>query len=119
MLLIEKLKSIDRIKFSFGKNDEYLILFSREINACSMHDEGFGIGVPREFSPENKLRAVFTTINKENGVFVFNINGVDLAKAKRGFADYDEAYGNNMITECELSVILSNEEYIQRTVFHN
>lgn len=61
--LIKKLKSIDIIKFSFGKNDEYLPLFSRETNAFSMYDEGIGINVPREFSPENKLRAVFTTIN--------------------------------------------------------
>jgi hypothetical protein len=117
--LIEKLQKIKGLKFSFGKNDEYHESFSIQINACSMHQSGFGLGIPKFLSPENKLRGIFTRITPENGIFVFNINGVNLVKAGDGFKEYNEAQAKYMITEWELSIILQNTEYLKKTIFHN
>jgi hypothetical protein len=116
--LLDKLSSVKEIKFSFGKSDEFHPLFSKRIGACSMYDPGFGLGI-QDMSSENKLRAIFTSISSQNGIFVFNINGVDLLKAGNGFHDYDEAESNNFITEWELSVILKNDDYLKSTIFHN
>lgn len=66
-----------------------------------------------------KIRGIFTRISSENGIFVFNINGVDTKKASAGFVEYEEANGNNMITEWELSIILHHDDYLKRTIFHN
>lgn len=117
--LLEKLLSIKSVKFSFGKNDEFLPLFSKKIGAYSMHDTGFGLGIPSSLSMENQLRGIFASLGRQSGIFVFNINGVDLEKAKKGFHDFDEAESNNFITEWELSEILRNKDYLKSTIFHN
>ena len=118
MTLIQKLLGLD-LKFSFGKNNFYHKTFSKSIGAYSMHDDGYGLSIPTYMSPENQLRAVFVAIYQQKGTFVFNINGVDLEKATNGFQDFEEAYGNNMITEWELNNILESQDYYEKTIFHN
>jgi len=120
MGLIQKLRSIDRIKFSFGKADEYLEKFSKSVYAFSMFDEGFGLGIPQYLSSGNQLMQVFLEIKKLDGIFLFNMNGVDLQKAKAGFDNgYEEAASCDNITEWELSIILRNKDYYEHTIFHN
>ena len=117
--LIEKLKKNAKLKFSFGKDNLYHKNFSEIIGAKSMHNEGLGLGISKYLSPANQLWSVFQHVNNLKGVFIFNISGVDIMKAKKGFNDYEEAAGNGMITEWELSIILQNEDYLNRTLFHN
>ena len=119
MDLIKKLREIKDLKVSFGKADEYFPVFCERIDSCSMNRPGFGLGIPDSLSMENKLRGVFRTINSEKGIFIFNINGVDILRAKQGFQDFNEADSNSMITEWELSTILSEEDYLNNTIFHN
>ena len=120
MGFINRLRNFDVIKFSFGKADEYLEKFSKSINAFSMFDEGYGLGIPNYLSSGNQLMQIFIEIYKQNGVFVFNINGVDLRKAYLGFENgYEEAASCDNITEWELSIILRNDDYFDKTIFHN
>ena len=106
-------------KFSFAKSTEYAKSFARECGAFSMYDSGFGLGIPANLSNENKLRGVFNQITNRNGVFLFNISGVNLKSAKKGFYDYEAAENNNQITEWELSMIMSNRDYLINCIFHN
>jgi hypothetical protein len=117
--MIERIFKLNCDKFSFGKNSEFFEMFCKNINAFSMFTNGFGFDIPETFSMENKLRAVFRYINLSNGRFIFNISGVDIISAIKGFENFDVAFGNNMITEWELSVILENEDYYNKTIFHN
>ena len=119
MTLTEKFKKLTSPKFSFAKSSEYSELFTRECNALSMYDPGFGLGIPSNLSSENKLRGVFNQINAVNGKFLFNISGVNLKKGKKGFLNYEEAEYNNHITEWELSIILANKDYLKNCIFHN
>lgn len=119
MDLIEKLREIEELKFSFGKADEFFPFFCERIDSCSMNKPGFGLGISDRYSMENQLRGVFRIINSEKGIFIFNISGVDIVRAKQGFQDFNEAASNNMITEWELSTILSEEDYLNNTIFHN
>ncbi|MDI9365768.1 MAG: hypothetical protein QM541_12510 [Flavobacterium sp.] len=120
MTLIEKLRNINEVKFSFGKNNTHHRQFSQQISALSMYESaGFGLDIPTHLSSEHQLRAIFLEVSKRNGIYIFNLNGVDLTKAKTGFTDYDEAESNNMITEWELFMILNNEDYLRKTIFHN
>jgi hypothetical protein len=116
--LVEKLQKIDRVKFSLGKSNEYHKAFSKFIGAYSMYENGFGLGISSILSPEYQIRGIFNSM-PENGIFVFNINGVDIIKASVGFRDFNEASENEMITEWELSMILKNYDYLCRTIFHN
>jgi hypothetical protein len=119
MTLTEKLKNNKKLKFSFGKDTKFQRSFCYDINACSMYLDKFGLNIDSNLSSENQIRGVFNRITKENGIFVFNINGVDIIKAGKGFNDFTEAQENNMITEWELFIILSNRDYLKRTIFHN
>ncbi|UOE52607.1 hypothetical protein MTO98_16135 [Mucilaginibacter sp. SMC90] len=119
MALFDTLRELPNPKFSFGKSTEYHPNFSRDAGAACMYDDGFGLGLSNQLSPENKLRAVFLTISREHGSFIFNISGVDLDAAIAGFESYDAASDNNMITEWELSMILHNPDYLAQTTFHN
>jgi hypothetical protein len=117
--MIDKFKKSKKVKFSFGKNTEFLESFSKSVGAYCMHDDGFGFSVPAYFSMENKLRAVFKNILDNDGIFFFNISGVNIKRAMTGFSSFDEAAGNNQITEWELYMIFKYEDYKSRTVFHN
>jgi hypothetical protein len=117
--LIERLQKISKLKFSFGKSSEYHQKFSTRINACHMYQPGFGLGIPDSFSAKNQIEGIFTFVTGQNGIFVFNLNGVNTIKACTGFVDFDEAEGNEMITEWELSIILKNKNYLKNTIFHN
>ena len=119
MTLIEKFRIINAIKFSFAKSSEYSEPFAKDCNALSMFDVGFGFGIPSNLSSEYKLRGVFRQIILLNGIFLFNISGVDLKKAKKGFDSYDEAEYNNQITEWELYMILTNQDHLKKCNFHN
>jgi hypothetical protein len=120
MTLIQRFSKIEAVKFSFGKSTEYSEQFASDCSAFSMYDSnGFGLGIPLNFSNENKLRAVFTIIMEMNGIFLFNISGVNMIKARRGFSGFNEAEGNNQITEWELFMILSNKDYLKNCIFHN
>lgn len=107
------------LKFSFAKSTEYSESFAKDCNASSMYNSGFGLGIPDSLSPENQLRGVFNQIIRQNGIFLFNISGVDLKKANKGFSNYDEAENNNQITEWELYMVLSNKEFFRKCIFHN
>ncbi len=119
MTLIQKFSSITALKFSFSKSTEFSETFAKDCDALSMYDEGFGLGIPSYLSPENKLRAVFHQVMLQGGVFLFNLSGVDMKKAMKGFSNYDEAEYNNQITEWELFMILSNKDYLKSCIFHN
>jgi hypothetical protein len=119
MSLIEKFQQINKPKFSFGKSTEFAPRFAIDIGAHSMYEDGFGLGIPDQLSGENQLRAIFVQINMNQGIFLFNISGVNLKRAKHGFESYDEAEQNNEITEWELSLILNNKDYLKRCIFHN
>jgi hypothetical protein len=84
-----------------------------------MFDPAYGLGISHMLSPENQLRGIFIEVLNREGYFVFNINGVDLDRVRQGFTTYDEAESNNMITEWELSIIVSENDYLERTIFHN
>ena len=119
MLLTEKFARFEEVKFSFGKSTEYARQFATDCGAFSMYDNGFGLGIPANLSNENKLRAVFNIITQLNGIFLFNICGVNMKKSKRGFSGFDEAEGNNQITEWELFMILRHSGYLKNCIFHN
>ena len=117
--MIERLRNLKCDKFSFGKNSEFFETFCININAYSMYTPGFGFNIPETFTMDNKLRAVFKYINQYNGKYIFNISGVDIMCSIKGFENFEVASGNNMITEWELSVILQNVDYYEKTIFHN
>ena len=119
MTLVNKLKNIQTIKFSFGKATEFHEIFSDQINAFSMYTDNYGLGIPNNFTPENQLRAVFTTTHAQNGIFVFNISGVNLNAARKGFKSFNDAYSKNMVTEWELATIIKDKAYLKKTIFHN
>lgn len=119
MTLIQRFSQISHLKLSFSKSTEFSQAFARDCGALSMYDPGFGLGIPPNFSSENKLRAVFNQTMAQGGVFLFNLSGVDMKKAKQGFSNYDEAEYNNQITEWELFMILSNKDYLKKCIFHN
>ena len=119
MTLTERYHRIDRPKFSFGKSTEYSPGFAVECDAFSMHQTGFGLGISDQLTNENQLRAIFLRIMEMGGIFLFNISGVNLKRAKRGFNSYSEAEGNHQITEWELSQILNNRDYLINCNFHN
>lgn len=119
MLLSEKLKKLNTLKFSFAKSNEHANAFAKECKALSMYDVGFGLGIPATLSNENQLRGVFKQVAVLKGVFLFNISGVNLKKSMKGFASYQEAEDNDQITEWELYMILSNRDYLKNCIFHN
>jgi len=119
MELTEKFSRMEMVKFSFGKSTEHSPKFARDCGALSMYDNGFGLSIPEYLSDENRLRAVFRLVMESNGLFLFNISGVNLRKAGKGFASYREADENNQITEWELFMILRNRDYQKNCIFHN
>lgn len=119
MTLSQKFSRIAAVKFSFSKSTEFSRVFARDCDALSMYDPFFGLGIPEHLSSENKLRGVFREVMLRNGVFLFNLSGVDLKKAMKGFASYEEAEYNNQITEWELFMILTNKDYLKSCIFHN
>jgi hypothetical protein len=52
MTLTQKLRKIESLKFSFSKSDEFSQAFAKDCGALSMYDQGFGLGIPSNFSPE-------------------------------------------------------------------
>jgi hypothetical protein len=84
-----------------------------------MYDNGYGLGIPAQLSAENQLRGVFREVSKEDGIFLFNISGVNLKQARTGFTRFELAQINNQLTEWELWIILNNKEYLKRCIFHN
>lgn len=119
MSFINKMRGIDRTKFSFGKNNEYIDFFNRQVGAISMNNPNFGLNIDSNLPLEYQLRGVFNRTLELDGFFLFNISSVDLLKAKEGFKNFEEASGNNYITEWELSMILENGDYFKSTIFHN
>ena len=119
MTLIQRFSKIPCLKFSFSKSTEFSQAFAMDCGAFSMYDPEFGLGIPAYFSSENKLRGVFNQIMNQDGLFLFNLSGVDLKKSKKGFSNYDEAESNNQITEWELFMILDNKDYLKNCIFHN
>ncbi len=119
MTLTKKFSGITALKFSFSKSTEFSKALAKDCNALSMYDLGFGLGIPSNLSQENQLRAIFYQVILQDGVFLFNLSGVDIKKAMSGFLNYDEAQYNNYITEWELFMILRNKDYLKSCIFHN
>ena len=119
MTLVEKFRSLTPIKFSFAKSTEFSEGFARDCGALSMFDAGFGLGIPSSLSDGDQLRGIFLQIMAINGIFLFNISGVNLKRARKGFNSYEEAEYNNQITEWELFMILTNPDYLKSCIFHN
>jgi hypothetical protein len=117
--IIEQAIQIQEIKFAFGKDYLGLNRFSISVGAICMHNPNFGLNILNTLSPENQLRSVFQEILARDGYFLFNLNRVNLTKAVAGFSSYTEAVEMGMITEWELSTLISNEDYLDRTLFHN
>ncbi len=119
MTLVERFRRIQTTKFAFGKNTVFAKDFARACGAFSMHDTGYGLGLPNYLSAGDRLRAVFFNINQLDGVFLFNISGVNLKRAERVIWPFQDAYNNSEITEWELFMIRSNKDYLKRCIFHN
>lgn len=107
--------------YSFGKNLVDHEEFSRSMGACTMNAPGggYGLGIPKELTDENQIRSIFVTVLRQGGGFLFNLCYVDVPRAVRGFTNYEEAAGNNLITEWELWLIMENDAYLEKTIFHN
>lgn len=114
MTLIQKFIRITALKFSFSKSTEFSRAFAKDCKALSMYDPGFGLGIPSSLSSENQLRSVFINVTLQKGIFLFNLSGVDLKKAMKGFTTFDDAEYNNEITEWELFMILRNKDYLKK-----
>jgi hypothetical protein len=120
MTLVARLNRISSLKFCFAKSSTHSEAFARNVNACSMHSGlGWGLGIPGNLSLENQIRAVFREVINQNGIFLFNINGVNLKMSEIGFRNFAEAASSNQITEWELFMILINKDYLKNTTFHN
>lgn len=117
--MTERMRNSKKLKFSFGKNTDYFHTMSRNFNAFCWHDPGYGLGIPDYLDLENKIWGVMKAILDSDGIFLFNIAGVNIKLAQKGFANFEDAYGNNFVTEWELSIILKNNDYFMRTIFHN
>lgn len=117
--MLEKYRNNERLKFSFGKATEFSHSWAKYMKAFCMFDDNLGLSIPDYLSLESKLRAVCYIIMKEKGLFLFNLSGVNLLAAKKGFANFDEAYNSGMITEWELNLIVRNADYRENTIFHN
>jgi hypothetical protein len=119
MTLTERFNRIEVPKFSFGKNTEHAPGFAKACGAMSMYDDGYGLQIPNHLSDGNRLRAVFLRIMGLGGLFLFNISGVDMKRAYKGFSSFEDAEANNQITEWELFMILGNRDYKKNCIFHN
>ncbi len=119
MTLTQKFAKLTIVKFSFAKDSKFSSAFAKDCNALSMYQSGFGLNIPANLSSENQLRGVLREVTLQNGIFLFNLSGIDLNKAKKGFANYEEAENNNQITEWELFIVLTNKDYLKRSIFHN
>lgn len=119
MTLIQKLNRLNTLKFSFAKSTKHARAFAADVNACFMYLAGVGLGIPADLSAESQLRGVFLEVMRQNGIFLFNISGVDLNKGKKEFFNYEEVEANSQITEWELHQILVNSDYLKSTIFHN
>ncbi len=119
MALVHQLHKLTPLKFSFAKSTEHARSFAASVEACSMFLVGFGLGIPHHLSPENQLRGIFREVMRQNGVFLFNISGVDLLEADKGFESFEEADEKNQITEWELHQLLTNIDLLEKTIFHN
>jgi hypothetical protein len=120
MTLVARLNRISTLKFCFAKSSAHSEAFARNVNACSMHSGGgWGLGIPGNLSLENQIKAVFRETINRNGIFLFNISGVNLKISKIGFRNFSEAESSNQITEWELFMILVNKDYLKNTTFHN
>src|SRR5687768_16680064 len=118
--LVQKYRRLTCLKFCFAKDSPFAEQFAADIGACSMYiTPGFGLNIPTNLSPENQLWGIFNEVTKQHGIFLFNISGVDLKKSNRGFKNYLQAETNNQITEWELSIILTNRDYLKNCIFHN
>ena len=118
MDFIERIYNLNQIKFSFGKNNEFIDSFNKEIGALSMNIPKYGLEITSNLTLKNQLLGVFMEVIRLEGIFLFNI-AADLIKAKKGFINFEEAYDTNKITEWELSIILQNKDYLSITKFHN
>jgi hypothetical protein len=119
MTLVEKYNSMPQMKVAFAKDTGYAEAFAIQTGSHSMYLKGFGLSVSQYLSPEMQLRGVFTAIINNDGIFLFNISGVNLKRARKGFKTYQDAEENSLITEWELFIILSDSNYLKRTIFHN
>lgn len=119
MTLTQTFSRIQVFKFSFSKSTEFSQAFAYDCGAASMYDHGFGLGISGVLSSENQLRAVFLQTINQGGIFLFNLSGVDMKKAIRGFVNYEEAEYSNQITEWELFMVISNKDYLKSCIFHN
>lgn len=120
MTLTAKLKKTSNLKFCFGKANAHSEVFARAVNGCSMYSGvGWGLAIPQYLSLENQIRGVFHEVIRQDGIFLFNISGVNLKKSITGFKNFEEAKNSNQITEWELSMILDNKDYLKNTIFHN
>ena len=120
MNLVDELRAIQELKFSFGKANERQEIFCAQIEANSMFmQNGWGLNIPDNYPDEMKIRAIFPIIYRAGGIFIFNITSVDLKAAKDGFYDWDDALDKSKITEWELNYIIWDVNYLNRTIFHN
>ncbi|HVU55378.1 MAG TPA: hypothetical protein VHD83_10000 [Puia sp.] len=119
MTFAQRISEIDRVKFAFGKAKSLLKEFAAECGAFSMHTNRFGLDISHNLLPEQQLRAIFLRVMQAEGLFLFNISGVNLKKAKKGFDRFSDAEENGQITEWELNMILTNKDYLKNCIFHN
>jgi RHS repeat-associated protein len=84
----------------------------------SMFKEGFGLGIPKVFSPSNQIiQAMYQTV-KEGKQIAFDITDVNIEAAKNGFESFSDADRLGNITEWELSKILRDKDLFNNTIFH-
>jgi hypothetical protein len=90
-------------------------IFSREINSITI----LAIQITVMSDRELQMLIELAKAKLKNGRFLFNISGVNLRKARKGFGGYQEAEENSQVTEWELFMILRNRDYQKNCIFHN
>ena len=66
----------------------------------------------------NKIIYHMNETLRSGGNLVFDLTGVDVAAAKKGFASFDAAKEAGQITEWELSQVMRNQDYFNAASFH-
>lgn len=118
--MIERIRELKLHKISLGKNlENFKIVSDQLLSYCMHHSEIFYRDIPPSMPLASQLITVFTNTVKNGGIILFNLSFVDIKRSIEGFSSISEAKNKNMITEWELFIILTDDEYYNSTIFHN
>lgn len=123
MDIVEEIKNSRKQTLALGKAFESLESFAEKTNSFSMFGNyggnHWGVPISPLIPKATMFQMIFKNIVDIDGLILFCLNSMDLEIALNGFERYEDAADNFYITEWELSIILGNPDYLERTVFHN